>query len=309
MIDFAVFPFNLSLADYPPALLALCSSFFFATASFIYRRYAIRKGVLWMNSFKATVAFFLFSLALILRGVPWAFPDLISCFLLALSGLIGLNLGDFLLLHSYKKIGSGRSLMITAFNPLVLSVVGFLVFDERLKTEHVVAVIFMSFCVLSIGLEDFRKSKSFDFSGISYAMGAASLDATGILITRAVFRSYPMLDPQLANWIRITGALAGFVVIHFSGRKIGLISGFLSMPIKDRGLAVFSSFLGTFFALTLWITALKYGPIGLVAAMGGFGPLYATSIECYSQRVWPSRYLLAAALSFAIGFTFIIKTL
>jgi drug/metabolite transporter (DMT)-like permease len=293
----------------PPPMLALVSSFCFASASFIYRRYSLKNGALWMNTFKTSMACVFFGISVWIRGTYHHFPSVEALILLVISGFLGLIFADLLLLSSYKKIGSGRTLMLTSFNPLFLGVAGWMLFGEVLTIYHSFAIVFLCACLLMLGLEDFKKNKKLELSGLAFAMGAAALDASGLLITRFVFHLDPQLDFQFANLIRLLGAACGFVAINFFFRKIHLISRFQKLPVRDRMLATFSSFLGTFFALSLWILAIKMGKLGVVSAMGGFGPLYATSVECYRNRQFPSRYLLTAGFCFLIGFGLIIRTL
>lgn len=290
-------------------MMALTSSFCFACASFIYRRFSVKNGALWMNAFKASMALGFFTVSVLWRDVYHHIPSFEVTLLLLLSGMLGLNIGDYCLLSSYKRIGSGRTLMLTSLNPVFLSLAGWLLFGEVLLAAHWLAIIFLSLCLLFLGMEDFHLKKGFKLSAFAFAMTAAILDAVGILITRGAFQMDAALDSQFANLIRLIGALAGFLLIHFFYQNIHMIGKWKALGPQDRSLAVFSTFLGTFFALSLWILALQKGRLGIVAAMGGFGPLFATGVECFRQKKWPSRFLLCAAVSFLLGFALIVKTL
>ena len=71
---------------------------------------------------------------------------------------------------------------------------------------------------------------------------------------------------------------------------------------KDRSLVTFASFFGTFLSLSAWLTALKIGHIGSLAAVGSFNPVAASLWEWVLLRKRPTPYLIAALALFLAGF-------
>jgi drug/metabolite transporter (DMT)-like permease len=254
-----------------------------------------------MNAFKSTVAALLFLTAGLLLGPKWLVPLPLAAFALMLSGLIGLNIGDLFLLRSYAAIGSGRTLMIFSFHPLFLGVASYFLFGQPLTPKLLLAIVALSGCVVILGHESYRATRRWNLSGLMGGVIAAVLDASGILLTRWALDLQPELDLFEINFLRCAGALCGFAILsRYSSLR--LFAQFRSMPLAHRGLAVGAAALGTFFALTLWLHALKLGNVAAVAAVSGTGPLFATFVECAIERRRPSAHLLAALSSFAVGF-------
>jgi uncharacterized membrane protein len=75
---------------------------------------------------------------------------------------------------------------------------------------------------------------------------------------------------------------------------IGLKTTFLKLEPKFKIYAVFSSILGTFLGLFLWLKALSMGNVAQVASMGGLSPVIAVGIESVISRRMPGPHALAA---------------
>ena len=196
--------------------------------------------------------------------------------------------------------------MIFAFNPIFLAVAGKIFLGHELNPRIALAVLSLSCCVLILGHESFLAEKRWNLGGYFQAILAALLDATGVFITRLSFESAPDLSPFQGNWLRCVGALIGFVLLsHWI--PIRLWSRFQFLDMTSKKWVIFASLLGTFFALSLWITALRLGHLGMIAGIGASGPLFATLLECAVARRWPSLHVGGAIAFFLVGFFLIVQ--
>ena len=109
----------------------ICANFSFALGSVAYTRYSRILGDLWMNKFKAFVALIGFSLVLIISGET-EIPKNSTVLYLIISGMLGLGIGDTFLLKSFMTIGSGRTLVLFGFQPIILGSLGYFILGQSL---------------------------------------------------------------------------------------------------------------------------------------------------------------------------------
>ncbi len=285
---------------------ALGSALAFSSASLIFTLFARKLTVAWMNAFKAIVAFVSFGMAYIVTKDFSVLPSLLSVVCFFCSGLIGLNLADFLLVKSFKTMGPSRTLMIFSFQPLFLGFLSFLVLDQALTGRTLLGILFMMSCVFCISYEQFHRERKWDVRGPLIAFAGMILDSFGILLTRSAFeidRSVTVLE---GNFYRTLGACAGFFVLSLFYR-IDLKKRFVRMNSRARLLVITGAFLGTFAALWMHLSAIRQGHLATVTAIVGTAPVLAAIFESVAARKKPSRFLVVALILFAMGFYAIIN--
>lgn len=283
---------------------ALGASLSFSTASLLFAVYARRFSSIWMNYFKTTVCFFCLTLAVIFavdwQPVPW---DVAGA--LVLSGILGLAIGDLFLLAAYARMGAGRTLILFGFQPLILGVSSWYLFAQPLNSYKLVAVLFFLLCLYIFSLEKFKESGHWEITGLLAALLGVVLDNSGILLTRWSFNSAPEMGVIQANFIRAGGAIVFFITMN-PILKSGLVKNFMSLDKKERISIFTASIFGTIVSLILYLSAVRVAHLASISAIGVFGPLYSTSLECLIARKPPSRYLIFAMFSFIIGFVILL---
>lgn len=255
-----------------------------------------------MNTFKAVVATPSFWLACLLFGLnPFNLP-LQVWIVLFISGGLGLAIGDIFLMRSYAQLGPGRTLMIFAFQPLVLAGADWLFFEERLRPILFLALLCLIGCVLMLSLESSRSGRGhWSVKSFGAAALAASFDAGGIALTKEAFRDQPGMHSFEANAVRCLGAL---IVLYFINQKakMGFRQNFKKLTKSDKTLAIVASFFGVFMSLTFWLRAISLGKLGVISAVGGIGPLYTSALEAIIDRRMPRKPFFAALAFFILGF-------
>ncbi len=281
-------------------LYALLANFFFALGSQFFTHYSKKVGATWMNWYKALVAQVFFILWL-------SFTDGISLLSwnvslpLFFSGALGLGLGDIFLLSAFKEIGPGRTLMLFAFQPLLMGGAGFLFFQQGLETHRLWAILFFIVCVLIISLENFKLNRHWGMIGISLALGGMILDAVGVVITRHMYDEHSFLSAYSVNVYRTFGALAFFWILSFFKRGLSLFSPLRAFSRKDIIWVSVGSLFGTFLSLTFYLLAVQKAHLGSLSGIAITSTLFSALFECIWHRKLPSRYLIAAFVSFLVG--------
>lgn len=282
-------------------LFALCSTLSFATSSLVFAEYSRRISVLWMNCFKCLVAITLLGIT-ITFSTGWRTPSLPAFSGLALSGLIGLNIGDLFLLNAFASLGAARTLMVFGFQPLFLGIAATLLFNQDFDPRRLLAVVFLIACLFTFSLERFRKERNWGLFGLVNALMGVSLDACGILLSRASFEHAPNISSLEGNFYRCAGALIGFVAIS-RFRPIRIAEGFKKIEsIKARTIVIAASIGGTYVSLLLYLNAVKIGHLASISSITITGPIFATALESLIYRRAPSRYLILAFIFFGTGF-------
>jgi drug/metabolite transporter (DMT)-like permease len=280
--------------------LALASSLAFSGASLVFADISRKISPLWMNTFKAVFAWGCFTLVVALGGF-WQPLTWVQAGALFGSGILGLAIGDIFLLTAYARMGAARTLILYGFQPLFMAVNAHVFFHQDISWGIGFAVLFFLACLFVFSLEKFKQDGHWELLGLAAAMLGVILDNAGLVLSRWSFDSVPEMNAFQANFVRCSGALAFFMVFGMVS-KIHLREGWRKLGPKGRRLACVSSFLGCFFSLCLYLTAIKIGHLASVAALSVAGPILASAMECLYYRKWPSAYLLTALVLFVAGF-------
>lgn len=287
---------------------ALSAAALFSGASVIFARYSSRLSSLWMNLVKNTTAFVAFGAASLISclflGENFHMPELSRLYFFT-SGLIGLGIGDIFLFRGYQRIGSARTIMVFSFQPLFLSLEGYLLFGQSMSARQGWALLLMLACVWTISYEKFRERGHWEWQGILYAVIGVLLDNVGVVLSRKAFDLSPGSTAFTANFVRCIGAVLPFLFIVV-WRKERVWGSFQELPRRERLTAVFASFTGTFMSLSCWLTALKIGHIGSLAGVGSFNPVAASLWEWGLAKRRPTKYLLLALGLFLAGFSILV---
>lgn len=218
-----------------------------------------------------------------------------------LSGLVGLGAGDVFLLAAFKEMGPGRTLMLFAFQPLIIGTSAYIFFDQAIDSTRFWAIFFFILCIFIFSLESFKRNRTWGGKGILLALLGMALDATGVLITRKMFDGDASLSPLMTNFYRTNGALIFFLVLSFIKKDL-----FLFKPLKrlDRAgvfYVILGSLLGTFISLSLYLKAIQTAHLASLSAVAITGTIFSALFECVWTRKWPSLYLGVAFVSFLMG--------
>ncbi|MGZ3651654.1 MAG: EamA family transporter [Bdellovibrionota bacterium] len=291
-------------------VLALLSAILFSGSSVIFARFSVSHSSLWMNLMKNTTALVAFAVAaavsLTVGGESLAGLTLRPSTCFFLSGLLGLGIGDYFLFRGYQRLGSARTMLVFSLSPIFLTIEGWLVFHQNLSLVQGIAILLMMACVWTISFEKFRAEGHWEWKGIGFAFLGVLLDNVGIVLSRQAFDLSPGTTAFTANVIRCIGSVIPLLIWGaFSGEKV--FRRFGRLEWRDRALVVFSGFMGSFLSLALWLTALKIGMIGGLAAVGSFNPIAASLWEWLLLRRRPSAYLIAALVLFLSGFFLLIR--
>lgn len=280
--------------------LAIGANLTFSTASMVFSHYSKRFSPTWINQIKVFVAFLAFLTAMVASGQMIELP-LQTTILLLLSGLCGLCFGDIFLFRSFTTLGTGRSLVLFSFQPLLVGLYGYFFLGQLFTTNQTLAVFCMMICVYIFMFERNKMTGSWDIRSFLWAFTGIALDAIGVMLTRTAYESAPGMETFQVNVIRCLGALIGFLILSPKSYLI-VARDFIALELKEKSIIVASAIFGCFISLALYLAALKYAHVGTLTAITITGPVWVSLLECLYHRKLPNIYLLGAFAFFLSGF-------
>jgi drug/metabolite transporter (DMT)-like permease len=194
---------------------------------------------------------------------------------LALSGVIGILLGDTLNFAAVGRLGPRRAGAIFALNAPMAAVLGWLVLGERLGWQAAlgisVTVAGVAIAILGrppSGAHRLEQVNGVLRAGLLFGLGAALGQAVGTLIARPYMTGG--LDPYLGSLIRV-GA---------SGLVMGVLATLPMAPPRPREvtghvliLTAATALIGLLLGMTLFLYALQGSQTGIIATLSATSPV------------------------------------
>ena len=245
-------------------------------------------------------------LAIIVLGSgALALPDLTGLAVLALSGIVGILLGDTLNFAAVGRLGPRRAGAIFALNAPMAAVLGWLVLDEALGLQAglgiAVTVAGVALAILgrpASGAHRLEQVRGGLRLGVLFGLGAALGQATGTLIARPYMTGG--LDPYLGSLIRV-GA---------SGLAMGVLAALPLAPPRPQAvtgkvliLTAATALIGLLLGMTLFLYALQGSKTGIIATLSATSPviilplLWVRTGQRPSATSWAGAGLAVAGLA------------
>jgi drug/metabolite transporter (DMT)-like permease len=217
----------------------------------------------------------------------------------ALSGLIGLALGDTLFFHGIKTIGVQRSSVIQCLAPPLAAVISFFAFGEVLSQWEWLGLLVTTAALawlMALRNQGPQAAVELDWSGVAAAIGSAVCQALAVIILRQSLQGVDVISGTL---LRILPAMLVLSVMSY--RKGGwepLRQVF--RPVRNGLILSFAAFMGTFLGLLLMSTGAKYAKAGVTTAISSTYPVWILPIAHFllGERVsWKSVALTLLAVA------------
>lgn len=252
------------------ALAALAAALCWTLASSLWRRLPTSLSGAELNLLKNWLA--LAMLLPLVVGRPWpvAHGPLL---LLALSGVLGIALGDSLYFAALRRLGTRRTLTIDAGGPAVASLGGMVWLAEVPEPLH-----WLGLGLITVALLLVAGQRSGDaltgqqqMQGLVLALGALLCGSAGALVSRAALRD-AAFDPLQSALVRVLAA--GLVLLP-------LLRGWRTRgwgprpPLRRWPLGLLATLLGTTAGIALQQLALQRLPGGIAVALLATAPLMA----------------------------------
>ena len=229
--------------------------------------------------------------------INW-FSDLPSIFLLTLSGIVGISIGDTLYINSLKIIGTRKTLSFEALTPIIATISGTLSIDEIYPQKVWIGSLIVSFSLLMIVRQNtLLKDDSIDENllGILCALGSVFCAVFAALLSRIILTT-STLTPLQTTEIRLLSASI-FLFLIFKKDFWYLLKN-RSITRQNHKNLVLSTFLGTNLGILFQQIVFKFLPIGIGWTLLSLSPIFALFLSKREGDKFNKLTLFYSLLSF-----------
>lgn len=207
----------------------------------------------------------------------WATFDTHAWGVMAVSGLIGIFVGDTALFAAINRLGPRRAGVLFATHAAFSAVLGFALLNERMSLQALLGAVLTSTGVMLAMAMGRHKDETHAWeldqghvgAGVALALVAALCQALGSLIAKPVMAQ--QLDPIMASAVRVTVATVAHGVLLASGFKAARATSPPNFRVLTQtGL---NGFIAMGVGMTLVLLALEKGDVGMVAILSSVSPI------------------------------------
>ncbi len=273
-------------------------------ACFIWRSQTQKYKTTDINLIKNIIAFLVFTPAFI--NISSA-TELKNIFILLVSGIIGIGLGDTFYLKSLQTIGTRKTLSVETLSPLLAAFSGKIFINEDLTIKSWVGVIIVSISLFIIlkKRNDFKNenspfSEKNNFKILAFPFLSVLCAVLGGLFSRMVFLQ-SNLSPFITTEIRLLGAI--IFLITLKGFKINFF--LKNIEKKEQKRFLLSILLGTNIGIFLQQIVFKTLPIGIGWALLSTSPVISLLFAQNEEKEITKKIIFFTCFLF-FGLTLII---
>ncbi|MGF1768108.1 DMT family transporter [Enterovibrio makurazakiensis] len=270
--------------------LALAAAFLWGISSLISVTPARHLGSFAYSRWRmACVSIMLSLLALFTGG--WATITSDIWWPMAVSGLIGIFIGDTALFGCMNRIGPRRSGLLYSCHAGFSALLGIWLFGETLQGIRLVgAILVFSGVMIAVFFRQSGNAHQWEETkgslGVAIALGltAALCQSLGGVIAKPVLTGN--VDPIAASAIRMIAAFTAHGILVLLQVRVAQPVN----PINWRifGMVVVNGFLAMAVGMTLIMYALKWGEVGMVALLSSTTPVMVLPLIWLFTKVRPS---------------------
>ena len=221
------------------------------------------------------VGLMLWAATFALSGLPAMSLDQVGA--MAVSGLVGIFVGDTALFSAMNRLGPRRAGILFATHAIFSALLGFIVLGERMATQALIGgcltvsgvMIAITFGQRKTDNHAWETNQGRPAIGVALGLLAALCQALGSLIAKPAMADG--MDPVAASAIRVSVACAAHVCLLLIGFKAALPACRPSVPVLAQ--TALSGLVSVALGMTLLLLALKFGDVGMVAILSSVTPI------------------------------------
>ncbi len=234
--------------------------------------------------------------------------------LVAVSGVVGLTLGDTALFGAVARIGVHRTLLLQTLAPVFAAAIA-AAWQGELPTPRQAAgaaVILLGVALVVAPRRDGAAhsgvvaalkplagpvTAGWASAGVLLGVGAAFGQGSGIVLAKAGMESVPVLA---ASFLRLAAAALGLVAIGVASGRLGRAARLARSPAALKRV-VPATFLGTYLALFLMMAGVALAPAAIAAVLLSMSPVFSLVIEAVQDRRAVTPRAVAGTLLAMVG--------
>ena len=210
---------------------------------------------------------------------------------LALSGLLGLVVGDMFYLKALIMIGPRRTTQFITLAPILPVMVAWIVLGERLSWNILLGIVMIIGGIAYIVFHEqtplgevTAEPGSFSTKGFFIALIAIVFHSMGAIMARWAFVEAPQIDPVIATVVRVaSSAVIMALVALFRNDLFGSIRSLRTPGALSR--LTGGVLAGPVIGMIFYVSAFKFAYAGVVSTLSGFSPVLILPIIAIRYRV------------------------
>ena len=277
-------------------IAALSAALLWAISSVVYSRLGLKISPLQLNLYKGIIAIALIILTLLIQGAAFGNLSFSTIALLALSGVIGIGLGDTAYFSALNSLGARRTLLLETASPPMGALLALIFIGEQLTYSAWIGILLTILGIAWVISERNPLDKiAVSRQGIIWGILAAIAQAVGAVISRfALIQSD--ISPLSSTLIRLVGGTI-------------IVLGLLLLPVAQqtevkwrlswRSLMIIAiaAFGSTYLGIWLQQTSLKFAPTGIAQTFLATSPLFILPIVALQGERISVRAILGVLIS------------
>jgi drug/metabolite transporter (DMT)-like permease len=263
--------------QYVGEIAAICAAIVWSIATWIYSQFSHHFTAMQLNIVKGVAASMM--MLIVLPIAPHPMPSHIETthlVVLALSGVIGIAIGDSAYFAALKRIGPNKTLLLESLAPPLSGILALMFLGSELTLQSWFGVMITTVAVTFVVFQPSESGQKTHWSGIAFGLLASVCQASGVVISHYALVAGD-LPPLLGALIRLSiGVLTVCMVIKFFERApfSGIKRNLYELGTKALGWLLLAIFVGTFLALWLQQVALKYANPAIAQTLIATSPLF-----------------------------------
>lgn len=273
---------------YQGEIAAIAAAMVWALATWIYSQFSHRFSALQMNILKGVIASLMMLIVLPFEGLPKQAIEMEHVIILAVSGVVGIAIGDSAYFAALKRIGANKTLLLESLAPPLSGLLAIVALGTALSMQSWLGVMITTLAVTFVIFQPEENRHRMSLSGVAFGLLASVCQASGVVISHYALVAGD-LPPLLGALIRLSvGVLAVVVVIKFVEKSpfASIKQHFQQLTSHAFLWLLGAIFVGTFLALWLQQVALKYANPAVAQTLIATSPLFILIIYLFKgQRV------------------------
>ena len=228
-----------------------------------------------INFLKNIIAFIIFSPVILFINYSTNYKYL---FILILSGIIGIGLGDTFYLKSLNLIGTRKTLSIEALSPLIASITGALFIDEKLNINEWIGIFIVTGALVKIIRKEsylLDKDDKFILSNNSFYKYTYSCLSVLCAVIAALLSRFVLLESNLTPIFTTEIRLLGSILFLCTITKLKIKFLFNSSDSKEKNKFILSVLMGTNIGILLQQIVFQTLPLGIGWSLLSTSPIFS----------------------------------
>jgi drug/metabolite transporter (DMT)-like permease len=284
------------VSGYRGELAGLTAAILWAVASILYQQLGTSIKPLVLNLLKGLLACSLLGMMIVLLNLWPESQSQQAAIMLAISGVIGISIGDTLFFKALNNIGARQMLLLETLSPIMAAIIAAVAFGIVITGSQLFAMLITLIGVAWVITESSTKRFKFKLSGpaatgVAFGCGAAFCQALGAVIAHVAMTQSEM--PSLVSaFIRMavaTGILLPWIVL-FTRSKL--------MPsAQSLKLLIPAAFIGTFLCIWLQQEALKFTTPAIAQTLLALSPVAILPMLKWRGEIISGRAIIGALIA------------